>query len=92
LTGEASDAEGETLETTQLPLGSKNSSPTANPACGTVWQYATLAIDRNEPVSVAMVRRSFGFQRLLLRTRAPRELTFSVNVVSVPGTEGWPVI
>lgn len=49
-------------------------------------------MDRNEPVSVAMVSRSFGFQRLLLITRAPRELTFSVNVVSVPGSERWPVI
>ena len=76
--------------TTHCPAESTNSRPIANPADAVAWQYATRAIERNEPVIVAIVNRSPTFQRLVLRTRAPFELTFSVNVVSVPGNIGFP--
>src|SRR5579863_9047744 len=39
-----------------------------------------------------IVNWSLIFQRRVLRTRAPRALTFSVKVASVPGRTGCPVI
>ena len=49
--------------TTHCPYASKNSKPTTNSADAVAWQYATRAIDRKEPVIVAIVNLSPAFQR-----------------------------
>ena len=75
--------------TTHRPDGSRNSSPMTKPSlCG--WQYATRALARKSPGRDAISNISLGRQRRVLVTRAPRELTFSVNVVSVPGARSCP--
>ncbi len=56
--------------------------------CG--WQYATRAWARKSPGNDAISNVSLGRQRRMLVTRAPRELTFSVNVVSTPGARSCP--
>src|SRR5580704_15050907 len=81
-----------TLSTTQLPVFSTNSSPTAKPVCGTVLQYATRATERNEPAKVVITSLSLVCHRRALRTRAPSELTFSVKVVSTPGNTPCPLM
>jgi len=48
------------------------------------WQYATRARARKSPGKDWISNLSLGPQRRILATRAPRELTFSVNVVSTP--------
>src|SRR5215475_13365856 len=50
------------------------------------WQYATRAEERNSPEREVKVSRSLGSHLRTLMTRAPRSLTFSVNVDSAPGT------
>ena len=70
--------------TTHRPVGSRNSSPMTKPSlCD--WQYATRAFARKSPGRDAISNISLGRQRRVLMTRAPRELTFSVNAVSTPG-------
>src|SRR6202165_402606 len=67
--------------TTHRPLGSRNSSPMTYPS-GCERQYATRARARKSPGNDSMFSVSLGRQRRTLGTRAPRELTSSVNVVS----------
>ena len=55
-------------------------------------QYATRASDRNPSVSDITEMLSPVRHRRTLLTRAPRELTFSVNVVSNPGMNAFPEI
>ncbi len=67
--------------TTHRPLGSRNSSPMTYPSgCGR--QYATRANVRKPPGNDSKFTVSLARQRRTLGTRAPRELTSSVNVVS----------
>ena len=67
--------------TTHRPEGSRNSRPMTKPSlCGR--QYATRARARKSPGNDSISNVSLGRQRRMLDTRAPLELTFSVNVVS----------
>ena len=77
--------------TTHRPLGSRNSSPMTYPSgCGR--QYATRARARKPPGNDSMFSVSLGRQRRTLGTRAPRELTSSVNVVSTWEADWCPEI
>src|SRR6266850_201553 len=76
--------------TTHRPFGSRNSTPMAKPRPCNGWQYATRAEERKSPVREANVNFSPCSQRRTLTTRAPRALTFSVNVDSEPGTWRCP--
>jgi hypothetical protein len=62
----------------QVPAVANSCSPIANCPASTGTQYTTRARERKFPSSDRTFRRSFGFQGLLVRMRAPRALTFSV--------------
>lgn len=77
--------------TTHRPLGSRNSSPMTEPSrCGR--QYATRARAWKSPGSDWMFTVSLARHRRTLGTRAPRELTSSVNVVSTSEADRCPEI
>jgi hypothetical protein len=77
--------------TTHRPLGSRNSSPMTYPSgCG--QQYTTRARARKPPGNDSIFSVSLGRQRRTLGTRAPRELTSSVNVVSTWEADSCPEI
>lgn len=62
----------------QFPAVANNCNPIANCPASTGTQYTTRARERKFPSRDRRFRRSFGFHGLLVRTRAPRGLTFSV--------------
>src|SRR5579863_599220 len=77
--------------TTHRPFGSRNSSPMTYPSgCGR--QYATRARARKPPGNDSKFSVSLVRQRRTLGTRAPRELTSSVNVVSMGEADWCPEI
>ena len=78
--------------TTHLPSGSRNSSPTAKPVLERVGSKRRGRRLGTSPSWSRSLAGHPGFHRRVLRTRAPRGLTFSVKVVSVPGKAGCPVI
>jgi hypothetical protein len=69
---------GTQLGNFQFPAVANNCNPIANCPASTGTQYTTRARDRKFPSSERTFSRSFGFQGLLVSTRAPRGLTFSV--------------
>src|SRR5882672_8720572 len=77
--------------TTHLPVGSRNSSPMTKPSLSG-RQYATRARARKSPGNDLISSLSLHRQRRMLETLAPRELTFSVNVVSTPNPGSRPEI
>ena len=63
----------------QWPATANNCSPIANWLPSTGTQYTTRARERKFPSNDLTFKRSFGFQGLVVSTRAPRGLTFSVT-------------